>query len=102
MPGTVARWLLSCCMMKLTLPGTLNYFAPHQIANEVTADTEIAIHGFRDCLTRYGRDPGCAALFIDARNAFNEIDCQKIHDDVIVHAPVMAQYVQWCKDMHIS
>lgn len=44
--GTVARQIASCAMMKLALPVTLDYFAPHQISNGVPAGTEVAIHAF--------------------------------------------------------
>ena len=91
--GTVARRLVSCSLMKLALPGTRDYFAPHQIANGVPAGTEIAIHAFRETVSKYGWDPGRAALFIDARNAFNEVDRQRILDAVIIHAPGLAGYV---------
>ena len=91
--GTTIRRLVSCCLMKLALPGTRDYFAPHQIANGVPAGTEVAIHALRETLGKYGWDPGRVAIFIDARNAFNEIDRQRILDEVIIHAPGIARYV---------
>ena len=91
--GTTARRLVSCCLMKLALPGTRDFFAPHQIANGVPAGTEVAIHAFHETLAKFRWDPGKVALFIDARNAFNEIDRQRILDAVIVHAPGIARYV---------
>ena len=91
--GTVYRRLVSCVMLKLALPGARSYFQPHQIANGVPAGTEVAIHAFREVLDLHGHDDSRAALFVDARNAFNEIDRQRILDAVIVHAPAIARYV---------
>ena len=71
--GTTARRLVSCCLMKLALSGARDYFAPHQIANGVPAGTEVNIHSFRETLRKFRWDPGRVAIFIDARNAFNEI-----------------------------
>ena len=79
--------------MKLALPGARDYFAPHQIANGVPEGTEVAIHAFRETLGKFRWDPGRVAIFIDARNAFNEIDRQRILDEVIIHAPGIERYV---------
>ena len=91
--GTVYRRLVSCVMLKLALPGARSYFQPHQIANGVPSGTEVAIHAFREVLDVHGDDNSRAALFVDARNAFNEIDRQRLLDAVIVHAPAIARYV---------
>ena len=91
--GTVYRRMVSCAMLKLALPGARSYFQPHQIANGVPAGTEVAIHAFREVLDIHRGDVSRAALFVDARNAFNEIDRQRILDAVVVHAPAIARYV---------
>lgn len=79
---TVARRLVSCCFMKVALPGTRYYFAPHQIATGVPTNTKVAIHALRERLGIHGWNPGRAALLMDVRNAFNEVDKQKILDAV--------------------
>lgn len=66
---------------------------PHQIANGVPTGTKIAIHAFRENMRRLARDPGRTALFIDSRNAFNEVDRQQILDAVVVHAHGVARFV---------
>ena len=91
--GTVYRRMVSCAMLKIALPGARSYFQPHQIANGVPAGTEAAIHAFREVLDVHREDDSRAALFVDARNAFNEIDRQRILDAVMVHAPAIARYV---------
>ena len=53
----------------------------------------MAIHAFRETLGQFRWDSGRVAIFIDARNAFNEIDRQRILDEVIIHAPGIARYV---------
>lgn len=80
-------------MIKLALPGMRDYFAQQQIASGVPAGTEMAINAFRESIAQHGRDPDRVALFIDSRNAFNEIDGQLILDAVVVYAPDLARYV---------
>lgn len=80
-------------MIKLLLPGPRDYFAPHQISNGVPAGTEVAIHAFRGSITRNVWEPGRVALFISARNTFNEVDRQLILAAVVIHAPGLTQYV---------
>ena len=58
------------------------------------AGTEVAIHALRETIGSYGWDPSRVAFFIDARNAFNEIDRHGILDGVILRAPGIARYVR--------
>lgn len=44
-------------------------------------------------LKTHGWDPGRAALFIDSRNSFNEVDRQNILDSGSTHAPGIARCV---------
>lgn len=87
------RRLVSCSLLKLALPDARDYFAPHQVASGVPSSAEIAIHAFLENMRRLSNDPGRAALFIDTRNAFNEVDRHQIMDAVVVHAPGVARYV---------
>lgn len=84
--GTVARRIISFSLIKLALPGTRDYFGPHQITNGVPVGTEVAIHAFRDSIAQRGWDPGGVVSFIDARNVFSEFDHQMILDTVLIHA----------------
>lgn len=79
--------------MKIALPGTRDYFAPHQIANGVPEKLRFLSTRFGRPSKKFGWDPGRAALFIDARNSFKEVDHRKILDAVVVHAPSSARYV---------
>lgn len=91
--STTGRHLVSCCLMNLELPATRDYFSPHQIFNGVPSGTEVAIHAFRKTLAKFHRDPGRVDIIFDARNAFKEVDHQRILDEVTVHAPVITRYV---------
>lgn len=44
-------------------------------------------------MVQHGWNLGHVAFFIDARNAFNEVDRQLILNAVVIHAPGLAQYV---------
>lgn len=85
-------------MMKLSLPGTRDYFAPNHISNGILAETEISIHSIRESIAQNGWDRRRVAIFIDARNDFNEMGCQLILDAVVIHAPGLARYIHMVYD----
>lgn len=79
--------------MKLSIPGPRDFFASHQIANGVLAGTKITIHAFRETVSKNSWDPDRVAIFIEARNAFNEVEHKNIINAVVIHAPGIARYV---------
>lgn len=58
-----------------------------------SGSTEAAIYAFRETFANIHRDPVRVAIIIRARNAFNEVDHQRILDEVTVHAPGIARYL---------
>jgi hypothetical protein len=61
----------SILVLHKALPFAADNLLPHQVSTVAAAGTDILVHGFRERLEQFGRDPDKVALRVDASNALN-------------------------------
>ena len=94
--GEILRRLVAKCLCATHKDAAAAHFKGYQYGVATPAGAERMIHFLRRTMAAHATDTDWVVLKVDLKNAFNCISRARLLELVLVHAPDMYHWVDWC------